>query len=353
MCEMDPKNQNKTGLPAVTMKFNQVDKSAHIFITGTIGEEENSWFGGYNLKNWQNDYSAAVAAGATEIVLRINSEGGSLMEGFALADAVKASKLPVRCEVLGICASAATIVAYACESVAIGEHSFMGLHEPSGGLFGTLEECKQQLGVFEQLRGKVYETYAKVTGRSVEDLVAELATEKIYNAQDAVAKGWVNSVMSTDDDKPADEPAETPAEEKPEADEKPEDEPEDKPEDEKPGVVARVLSLCGLAAKVEKKPATMFAKKPASVSAQLDALRASLAAAQSEAEAARQDAAAEKAEKAALEARMEAAPAERVAADSLPAAGEPQKASGPSPVQLMAHGGPNAVMEAVKKNLKA
>lgn len=349
---MDPKMQTKTGMPAVTMKFNQVDKTAHIFISGMIGGDEYDWFGGYNLKNWQNDYSSAVAAGATEIVLRINSEGGSLLEGFALADAVRASALPVRCEVLGLCASAATIVAYACESVAVGEHSFMGLHEPSGGLYGTLDECKQQLETFEKLRAKVYETYARVTGRTVEELEAELATEKIYSAAECVEKGWANSVMSTEEDKPEEKPEE---EEKPADEPADEPEPEEKPADGEPGIVARVLTLCGLKARVAKKPATMFAKKPeeTSVSARLDALRASLAASQSEAASAREDAEVARAEKAELEAKMEAAPVERVAAASLPAAAEAAKPAGPSPVEMLERGGANAVLEAVKKNVKA
>ena len=347
--DMEEKHAEKR-VPALTMKFNQVDKTAHVYISGFIGDDEDSWFGGYSLKNWQDDYSAAVAAGATQIVLRLNSEGGSLMEGFALADAIKASEIPVRCEVLGLCASAATLVAYACQSVAVGEHSFIGVHEPSGGCYGTVAQWEQQMGVFRTLRAKVFEKYSAVTGRSVEELEAELETDKIYNAQDAVAKGWATSVMSTEEDKPEEKPEE---EEKPADEPADEPEPEDKPADGEPGIVARVLSLCGLTSRVEKKPVTMFTKKPASVSAQLDALRASLAAAQSEAEAARQEAAAEKAEKAALEARMEAAPAERVAADSLPAAGEPQKASGPSPVKVMQMGGANAVIESVKKNLKA
>lgn len=350
VCDMDKKNPDGV-VPAITMKFNQVDKTAHVYISGFIGDDEESWFGGYSLKNWQDDYSAAVAAGASEIVLRINSEGGSLMEGFALADAIKASEIPVRCEVLGVCASAATLVAYACQEVAVGEHSFIGVHEPSGGLYGTLAQCEQQMGAFKSLRAKVFERYAAVTGRSVEELEAELATDRLYNAQDAVAKGWATCVMSTDEDKPEDEPAE----EKPGEEPAPADEPEDeKPaEDEKPGVVARVLTLCGLKARVEKKPATMFAKKPAGVGEQLAALRASLAAARSETEAARADAAGARAESAELAARMEAAPAVRVSAESLPAAGEPVKPAGPSPVKVMQMGGANAVIEAAKKNLKA
>lgn len=342
------KPKNTQTAPALTMRLNMEDKTAHISITGDIGGDEESWDGGYCLRNWQADYTAAVNAGATSIILRINSPGGSLMEGFALADAIAESSLPVHCQVLGTCASAATLVAYACADVAVGAHSWIGVHEPSGGVFGTLKQCRDQLAMFESLRARVYETYSAVTGRTVAELEAELAEDKLYSAQQAVELGWATSVMQTEDDTPSEDPAEDAEPSTGDADNgennPPEEEEEEKSSTDEPsGVVARILTWCGLRAQVRARSATMLAPKPAPAGQQLAAMRAALAAARAEAASAR----AEQQEQAA---RMQAAPAERVMAASLPASLPAPAPQLPSPMQLMAHGGPQAVINAYRNH---
>lgn len=252
-------NQAKNGAALrPQMKLNMADKVAFVYITGEIGCDEGGfWQDGYCLKNWQDDYTAALNAGAEKIVLRINSPGGSLFEGFALHDAVKASAIPVECEVLGLCASAATLVAYACQTVRIGAHSYLGLHEPFTCLFGTVDECAAQLEKFKDYRGKAFSVYASVTGRSVEDVLAELKEEKMYSAEKAVELGWANAVLSTDEDKPEDEP---------------EEKPEDKPAEDKPAEDAiSKMGLDELRAELGKRHATPVIERIKARIAELEA----------------------------------------------------------------------------------
>lgn len=185
------------------MKLNVADKTAYIYVTGEIGCDEQGYWEGYCLKNWQDDYTAALNAGCKEIVLRVNSPGGDLFEGFALHDAIRLSEVPVRCEVLGLCASAATLVAYACADVKIGEHSYMGLHEPfTYGQGGTVAELEKFLDDFRGVRERAFSVYVARTGRTMEEVLAELAETKMYAGAKAVELGWADAVLSTDEDLP-------------------------------------------------------------------------------------------------------------------------------------------------------
>lgn len=171
---------------------------------------------GYTLKDFT---SALESAPSDKITLRINSPGGEVVEALAIHDLILASDKTITAEVYGLCASAATLVALACESIRIAANATWMVHEPSFNISGTLAECDKMRDTVSTLRDKVYAIYAAATGKTVEDLQRDHASDRYYTAPEAVEYGWCAELMGeTEEETPAPEPTETetPEEETPE-----------------------------------------------------------------------------------------------------------------------------------------
>lgn len=226
-------------------------------------DEIGAW--GYRV----NNFSTALESvkDASHVTLRINSPGGEVVEAFAIADLIRNSGKTVHAEVYGMCASAATLIALACDEVHMAENARWMVHEPQFGLSGTLAELENMLPTFTTLRADIYNIYATRTGKTAEQLMADHEQDRWYTAKEALDYGWVNGIIghanqteeepAADTDEPTDEPSPG-SEIVPEPEEAgDEDDTEDEATDDdevstdteparKPSACARLLALLGL-----------------------------------------------------------------------------------------------------------
>ncbi len=140
----------------------------------------------------------ALLSSVTEsdsVTVKIDSNGGSAVAGLALHDLLDTHPCKKEAIVLGMCASAATLVAIGCKSISLMPNATWMVHSPSGGLFGTSKQIEEQLVHFRQIEQQVVEIYAKHTGRSEEDIRTEISCDRYYRASEALSKGWVSSVV--------------------------------------------------------------------------------------------------------------------------------------------------------------
>ncbi len=184
---------------------------AVLYLEGDIG----AW--GWTPQMWGEKVEELRAAGCSALLVRINSPGGSVTDALGIVDCITAlrAEMPVRALVCGLCASAATIIACACESVSITPNSTWMVHEPSCTLSGSTAELRAQMQAFEAARAKVYAIYAAATGKTAEQVAADHVTEKYYTAAEAVAYGFcrMEGDAPADEQKEKEEQAETPADE--------------------------------------------------------------------------------------------------------------------------------------------
>lgn len=71
------------------------------------------------------------------VIFRINSPGGDLEAGVALVSAIRKCKAPTHAVITGECISAATIIAFACDTIEVGEYSAFMIHTFSAVMGGT------------------------------------------------------------------------------------------------------------------------------------------------------------------------------------------------------------------------
>ena len=164
-----------------------LERKNEILITGEITTDA--------ANELQKEITALVENGAEKITFVINSNGGSVVAGLAMYDAITAlTNVETECIIRGVCGSAATYAALACDRVIIQPNATFFVHLCEGGLYGTIEEIQNDLVFFENLQNQVLAIYAVKTGRTPAEIYEEIHTPKYYTAEQALALNWVDEI---------------------------------------------------------------------------------------------------------------------------------------------------------------
>lgn len=133
---------------------------------------------------------------ADNLILKINSEGGSAFDGLAIYDALKNLPCSRTAEILGVCASAATLVAAACETRIIAPGAIWMVHRSHIPVSGNVDDLATASALLEKIDARMVEIYAAITGRDADAIRADISTENFMSAQTALAGGWVTAIAA-------------------------------------------------------------------------------------------------------------------------------------------------------------
>ena len=146
---------------------------------------------GVSAKNFLNDLKAFD--GST-IDLEINSPGGDVFAGLAIYNGLRNSGKTVNVKVLGLAASAASLIAMAGDSIEMPENTFMMIHNPWSFAAGDANEMRATADWLDKIGNSLVATYAKRTGKTEDEIKALLDSETWMTAQEAVDAGFATSV---------------------------------------------------------------------------------------------------------------------------------------------------------------
>lgn len=132
-----------------------------------------------------------------ELVIRIDSEGGSVFDGFGIYDAIKAYQGPTRAVVESSAFSIASFIAMAADKVEITENGYLMLHNPWTQVEGDDAELAKQAGMLANLKQNMIAAYANKTGKTAAEVEQMMADETWLCAADAQASGLVDTVLPT------------------------------------------------------------------------------------------------------------------------------------------------------------
>jgi ATP-dependent Clp protease, protease subunit len=141
--------------------------------------------------------AARIAGYTGTIKLRINSPGGSCFEALTIYNLLRQSGCRVEVEVLGLAASAASLIAMAGDDIAMATGSMMMIHEPRlQAAKGTAEELREAADTLDRLRASFAEVYASRSGKTPADMVELLGTELWMSADEAIAEGFAHRKLT-------------------------------------------------------------------------------------------------------------------------------------------------------------
>ena len=172
---------------------------ANILIDGEI----DAWWG-TGLRSLASDISNS---GASDIMIQINSEGGSVFEGQAIANYIKGSPYNISTTVVGLCASIATMFAMEGKTTSIAKYSRFMIHNVSiQNLSGGSEDLRLTADFMDTLNLDLQNRYVstiisngKIINESEEDTRAQveawMKAEMYFTAEEAVEYGFIQKVV--------------------------------------------------------------------------------------------------------------------------------------------------------------
>lgn len=134
------------------------------------------------------------------IRLRINSPGGDVFDGFAIYNDLKDHPAKVVVDVVGLAASAASIIAMAGDEIHMADNSFMMIHNAWTLAIGDKHALDDVAEILSQIDDAIAATYAKKTGISHAAIVKMMDDETWLGAEEAREKGFADPEPSENED---------------------------------------------------------------------------------------------------------------------------------------------------------
>lgn len=171
--------------------------------TSESGEGELWFYGPISEFSWAGDEITPklmrddlAKFGDKPITLRIHSAGGEVFAASAIRSMLMAYPGHVTAKIEGLCASAATYVAMAADTVQMQDSAFFMVHDPWTIAMGGVKEFTQVVKMLKALKKGIIETYQNKTSQSSEVLEKMMEDETWMSAQKALELGFVDEVIT-------------------------------------------------------------------------------------------------------------------------------------------------------------
>lgn len=165
------------------------------------GAEMMRWLGsdGVCFKDI-DEFLASIAEDDDTIELRLHCEGGSVTEGWAIVDKLRASGKKITATVEGVCASMATVVLLAASERKAYPHASLLIHEPyipeytlaDAYRAEDLQKLADSLNAETQ---KILDFYVERTGADRAELEALMSEDKFVDMERAKELGFISEIL--------------------------------------------------------------------------------------------------------------------------------------------------------------
>lgn len=130
-----------------------------------------------------------------DVNVTINSGGGYVTAGSEIYTALMDYAGDVNVKIVGIAASAASVIAMAGTNVKISPTAQLMIHNVSGGAIGDYRDLKHESEVLETFNKSIANSYLLKTDLNEEILLDLMNKETWMNAQQAKKYGFVDEIM--------------------------------------------------------------------------------------------------------------------------------------------------------------
>jgi Protease subunit of ATP-dependent Clp proteases len=170
------------------------DDDNSISILDVIGQD--FWGEGVTSKR----ISAALRSiGKKDVVVNINSPGGDYFEGLAIYNMLRDHPGKVTVKILGIAASAASVIAMAGDEIQIARAGFLMIHNTWVVAMGDRHQLRDVADWLEPFDQTAVDIYAARTGLEPKEITKMLDRETWIGGAEAVDKGFADGFLPSDE----------------------------------------------------------------------------------------------------------------------------------------------------------
>lgn len=179
-----------------------------INVKGTVIPDEYSWIYDFFEEPYVSPgkvHAALEEAAGEDVDIDINSGGGDVFAGSEIYGAIRDYPGNVNIHVVGIAASAASVIACAGRSDIVPTAQVM-VHNVSSYAHGNYHDMDKASEILKQANRAIAAAYVDKTGMSEKDALDLMDTETWLTAKDAVEWGLIDSISENKNaNRPTDE----------------------------------------------------------------------------------------------------------------------------------------------------
>lgn len=136
---------------------NQASGGAEILLYGFIGRWDE-----VDYPRFQSIFREALKSNK-ELTIRIHSGGGSVFEGLAIYDLIRASDCNVTVIIEGMAASMGFVIALSGDEILINENAFGMAHAVKGGIYGNKQEMLNYIELIDSCEERLRQIFTERT----------------------------------------------------------------------------------------------------------------------------------------------------------------------------------------------
>jgi ATP-dependent protease ClpP protease subunit len=133
-----------------------------------------------------------------DVTVNINSPGGDMFEGIAIYNVLRQHSGTVTTRVLGLAASAASVVAMAGDTVEIARSAFMMMHNGWMVVIGNRNDMIDAAQTMEPFDRSMASIYSARSGMTQAESMALMDAETWFGGEDAVKNGFADALLAAD-----------------------------------------------------------------------------------------------------------------------------------------------------------
>lgn len=138
------------------------------------------------------------AIGDRPIEVQINSPGGDMFEGIAIYNVLREHSQLVTVKVMGMAASAASIIAMAGDTIEIGAASFIMIHNCWVLAMGNRHDMRETADFLEPFDQAMADVYAQRSGSGAADVAKWMDDETFMSGSMAIERGFADALLNAD-----------------------------------------------------------------------------------------------------------------------------------------------------------
>lgn len=143
--------------------------------------------------------SAALRTiGERDVSVYVNSPGGDVFEGLAIYSLLREHKAKVTVKVLGLAASAASVIAMAGDDIQISRSGFLMIHNTWVAAAGDQHALRETADMLEPFDRAIADIYAARSEGKVADIRKMLDKETWLGGSDAIEQGFADGLLASD-----------------------------------------------------------------------------------------------------------------------------------------------------------
>lgn len=132
----------------------------------------------------------------TTLHVRLNTPGGDVFEGRAIRTALQQFKGKTIAHIDGLCASAGTTIADACDEIIISQGAFYMIHNGWTFAMGNKNEIQKTLELLTKVDEGIVRDYVARTGLEASQIISWMDAETWFTADEAIANGFATSLAA-------------------------------------------------------------------------------------------------------------------------------------------------------------